>query len=88
MQRSEILAKVKTLIMETTNGVTEADITEDASFQGLGLDSLKLVELSVRVEDVFGEDVILDDWVEEESVKGVDGFKVASFLDYIERTAG
>jgi len=87
MQRSEIFAAVRTAIRETSSDLAEADITETSSFQTLGFDSLKLVELGVRVESLFGEGVVLDDWVEQESQKGAQGFTMSSFLDFIERVA-
>ncbi|MGH2758602.1 MAG: acyl carrier protein [Actinomycetota bacterium] len=36
-------------------------VAEDSSFDVLGLDSLDVVELSVRVEDVYGIDIEEDD---------------------------
>jgi acyl carrier protein len=41
--------------------VTPEQVAEDVSFDSLGLDSLDLVELSVRVEDVYGIDIEEDD---------------------------
>lgn len=84
MQRSEIFTAVKTAILETSSTLSGSDVTETSSFQTLGFDSLKLVELGVRVENLFGEGVVLDDWVEQESQKGAQGFTMGSFLDFIE----
>ncbi len=41
--------------------VKPESVAEDASFDVLGLDSLDIVELSVRVEDVYGIDIEEDD---------------------------
>jgi len=86
MTRSEIFSAVRASILETSSDLKEAQVTEASSFQTLGFDSLKLVELSVRVEKLFGEEVVLDDWVEEESLKGTQGYTMSSFLDFIQRS--
>lgn len=88
MQRNEIFTAVRTALLETSSDLSPAQITEESSFQTLGLDSLKLVELGVRVEGLFGERVVLDDWVEQEQGKGAQGFTMSSFLDFIERARG
>jgi acyl carrier protein len=41
--------------------VKPEQVAEDSSFDVLGLDSLDIVELSVRVEDVYGIDIEEDD---------------------------
>lgn len=41
--------------------VKPEQVAEDSSFDVLGLDSLDVVELSVRVEDVYGIDIEEDD---------------------------
>jgi acyl carrier protein len=41
--------------------VKPEDVAPDVSYDSLGLDSLDLVELSVRIEDVYGIDIEEDD---------------------------
>jgi acyl carrier protein len=41
--------------------VKSDQVAEESSFDVLGLDSLDVVELSVRVEDVYGIDIEEDD---------------------------
>lgn len=41
--------------------VKPEDVNPDVSYDSLGLDSLDLVELSVRIEDVYGVDIEEDD---------------------------
>ena len=41
--------------------VNPEQVSADSSFDALGLDSLDIVELSVRVEDVYGIDIEEDD---------------------------
>ena len=41
--------------------VKPEDVSPEVSYDSLGLDSLDLVELSVRIEDVYGVDIEEDD---------------------------
>jgi acyl carrier protein len=41
--------------------VSPGDVAPDVTYDSLGLDSLDLVELSVRIEDVYGVDIEEDD---------------------------
>jgi acyl carrier protein len=41
--------------------VNPDDVRADVTYDSLGLDSLDLVELSVRIEDVYGIDIEEDD---------------------------
>lgn len=59
MNENDVLAKVRELLGEFE--VEADDVTMDAEFEALGLDSLDLVELSVKVEDEFGLEIEEDD---------------------------
>lgn len=78
--------KVRTAILRTSPTLSPGEVTESSSFQTLGFDSLKLVELGVWVEQIFGDRITLDDWVDQESLKGADGFTMVSFLEFIEQS--
>ncbi len=86
MERNEMFEKVRGAILRTSPDLDPAEVTETSSFQTLGLDSLKFVELGVWVEQIFGEKILLDDWVDQEALKGTEGFTMASFLDFIDRS--
>lgn len=86
MDRTQIFEKVREAILRTSPTLKPGEVTEESSFQTLGFDSLKLVELGVWVEQMFGGSIVLDDWVDQEAAKGADGFTMTSFLDFIEQS--
>ncbi len=57
-EKSEALQKIIEKVAKKP--IDPALIEEGASFQDLGLDSLALAELTVRVEQHFGVDVFAD----------------------------
>ena len=61
MDRVEILEELKTIIVET-RGVDEEEVIETATlFEGLGLESIDFLEISVRMEESFGFPFPTDD---------------------------
>lgn len=48
--------------------VTPADVTAGSNFEDLGLDSLDMVELSVKVEDAYGVEIEEQDLSEVKTV--------------------
>ena len=57
MEKSEVLEKVKSVIVEQL-GVSEEEVNEDASFtDDLGADSLDTVELVMALEEEFGTEI-------------------------------
>jgi acyl carrier protein len=61
MDRVEILEELKTIIVET-RGVDEEEVIETATlFEGLGLESIDVLEISFRMEESFGFPFPTDD---------------------------
>jgi acyl carrier protein len=85
-RRAEILARVRALALETNPHLKDADVTDRATLASMGLDSVAVVELSVRIEESFGNRVVLDDWINQEEARGEGGYTVGSLVTFIERS--
>ena len=68
MDRSEILDKVKSLVVETLEA-DEAALSEQTAYEDLGADSFDLLELVTAMEDEFG--ITVDDSAELSQVKTI-----------------
>ena len=78
MPQDEVLAGLGE-VLGTVAGVDRPDVTPEARFSGLGIDSLTMVDVVVAAEDRFGLLIPDDDWARFETV----GDAVA----YLERAA-
>lgn len=60
-------------------------IADSMSLEDLNIDSLRLIELGVLVEDSFGGKVRFDPWLEAERARPGDGraFLLQSLVDYV-----
>ena len=85
MDRARILDQVRELAIATSPELKASEITETASFGTMGLDSVRMVELGVRLEESFGPAVVLDDWIDQEAARDGDSYTVASLVTFIER---
>lgn len=59
VSREDVLATITEQLASFE--VDASAVTAESAFDTLGLDSLDLVELSVRIEDVYGIDIEEDD---------------------------
>jgi len=83
MNDENILNRVKTIIMQTVPDVEAEDINVDMTLTSLGIDSIVVVELGVRVEEEFGDKVELDDWLDIEYELEEGAFKLNSLIKFI-----
>ncbi|HEY3699545.1 MAG TPA: acyl carrier protein [Spongiibacteraceae bacterium] len=76
---------IKSCIAQSLPELAIANITEDVSLSSLGVDSIKLVEISVRIEEAFGEKVVIDDWIDEQMNLDVDDrYTIRSLIEFVE----
>jgi acyl carrier protein len=85
MDRSEIFNRLRRSLAEVSPDLGDGEVAEDATLGTLGLDSLKLVELGVRVEKAFDQAVSLDQWIDEEAARSGPGYTMGSLIDFIQR---
>lgn len=87
MQRSEILNKIGKVLLEINPALTISQISEDTSLVNFDIDSLKLIELGLRLEKEFGDQVLLDEWIEQETQRENNAFSVSSLITFIQQAA-
>ena len=86
MDRARILEQLRELAIATSPELKASDITETATFGTMGLDSVRMVELGVRLEELFGPTVVLDDWIDQEAARDGENYTVQSLVTFIERS--
>lgn len=62
-------------------------ISDTASLVDLNMDSLRLVELGVLLEENFGREVRFDEWLEQERARGADAYLLKSLITFISEAA-
>ncbi|GAX62225.1 non-ribosomal peptide synthetase modules and related proteins [Candidatus Scalindua japonica] len=86
MDKSEICDKIYRVLREVNPNLEQSKISEEASFFDYDIDSLKLIELGLRIESEFDQELNLDDWVDWESQKENSAFSISSFIEYVQNT--
>ena len=86
IDRAEILDRVRELAVATRPDLKASDVTDTATFGTMGLDSIRMVEMGVRLEEMFGDKVVLDDWIDQEAGRAGEGYTVGSLIAFIERS--
>ncbi len=86
MDKSEICNKIYNVLREVNPKLEQSTISEEASFFDYDIDSLKLIELGLRIESEFERELNLDDWVDEESQKENNSFSISSFVKFVQNT--
>ena len=87
MNHTEIHELVRKSILEVDPRLEGTPVDLETTLAELKLDSLKLIEVGVRLEDAFGSDVRFDNWLETERTQPeAEAFKVGSLVSFIERS--
>lgn len=86
MEHQEIMNQIQEIVVATVPALKGVEITEESTFGTLGLDSIKLVEIGVRIEQKFGKEIVLDNWVSQETARGEGNFSMGSLLEFIEKS--
>lgn len=58
-------------------------ISEGTSLSELNMDSLRLIELGVMVEDNFGQGVSFDEWIEQERARTDNAYTLESLVNFV-----
>ncbi len=83
MKRDEICNKIFDVLREVNPKLEQSEISEEDSFFDYDIDSLKLIELGLRVESTFGQELNLDDWIDQESQKENNAYSISSFVEFV-----
>lgn len=67
--------------------LTDVPMTEATSLADLNMDSLRLIELGVLLEEAFGKSVRFDDWIELERARSTDAYTLGSLITFISKAA-
>ena len=87
MQRADILNKIGEVLLEINPALTISQISEETSLVKFDIDSLKLIELGLRLEKEFGQQVALDEWIEQETQRESDAFSLSSLITFIQQAS-
>jgi acyl carrier protein len=85
MNRVEIEGTIRRSIVEVEPRLKDVALVGETTLAALGLDSLKVIEVGVRLEDAFGGGVRFDDWLEDERTKPAgNAFSIASLVQFVD----
>ncbi|MFL6650365.1 MAG: acyl carrier protein [Sulfurifustaceae bacterium] len=86
------LSMIREKIVDTLRAVepnlADTRLTDATTLADLKLDSLRLIELGVLLEDNFGKGVHFDQWLEQERGRGgTTAYSLESLIAFISKTA-
>lgn len=86
------LSMIRDKIVDTLKAVepnlTDVRLTDTTTLADLKLDSLRLIELGVLLEDSFGKGVRFDEWLEQERARGgTEAYSLESLIAFVSKAA-
>jgi acyl carrier protein len=88
---SQLVTAIREKIIDSVKKVepklASENITDATRLSDLNIDSLRLIELGVMVEDNFGQGVSFDDWIEQERARGHNAYTVESLVTFVSKAA-
>ena len=85
-EQAEAFEKVRSAVLAVLPRVDPSRITTTALMMDVGIDSLKVIELTLALEENFGDPVSLPDWLG--SVDDPRELTFGSLADFLCRTLG
>lgn len=85
--RALIRNKIIDTIRSVEPNLAQVQITDATSLADLKMDSLRLIELGVLLEDNFGKNVRFDEWLEQGRALGPGGYSLDSLITFIAKAA-
>jgi len=83
--RAVIREKTIDTIRAVEPNLAEVRITDATSLADLKIDSLRLIELGVLLEDTFGTSVRFDEWLEQERARNGTAYTLESLIAFISK---
>jgi acyl carrier protein len=86
LDRAAIREKVAATMCVVEPSLVGVPMTEATSLADLNMDSLRLIELGVLLEEAFGKSVRFDDWIELERARSTNAYTLGSLITFISKT--
>jgi acyl carrier protein len=85
--RATTREKISAIIGRVEPSLADVPMTEATTLSDLNMDSLRLIELGVLLEEAFGKSMRFDDWIELERARGANAYALGSLITFISQAA-
>ena len=84
MKRTEILDSARAALVRVRPELASIDISETTTLAEMGIDSIRMIEVGVHLEDLIGSEIDFDAWIDQEREKEEGDFLLGSLVSYLE----